>query len=200
MSEIATKKKKDPVCIYVDMDGTLAEFRSVTNVIEFFEKDFFKNLKPQKNIVSAIKKLLKEEKERNIRIYTLSSIIKGHKTARAEKNAWLDKYLPELPKSRRKYVMVGENKADMLKDPKRSILIDDFGPLVDAFFEKGGTAIKVSRNSTDMVYEQSLMKHPYYIEPEMTPHQIRNYVIAVREQCFENAKEKKNDTDTNTQQ
>lgn len=176
---------KTPINIYLDMDGTLAVFKNAEIFEDFFTPGFFYNLKPQRNILSATKKLYENEKEFGIRVYTLSSIIKGHKTARTEKNNWLDKYFPELPKSRRKYTMVGENKADKIKDPSHSILLDDFGPLCDDFIEAGGIAIKVSRNACDTVKEQAKFKHAHHIDPDMTSYQIVKYVMAIKEYYFD---------------
>ena len=170
--------------IYFDMDGTLATFKNAEKYEDFFTPGFFENLTPQRNILNGAKKLFEMEKEQKIRIYILSSIIKGHKTAKTEKNKWLDTYFPELPKSRRIYSIVGENKANYIRDINRAILIDDFGPLVDNFINAGGVAIKVSRDACDMVYEQLQMKHALYISPDDSDAHIKNYTLAVKKYCF----------------
>ncbi|MFQ9404087.1 MAG: hypothetical protein ACLR1Z_09985, partial [Eubacterium sp.] len=44
--------------LFVDMDGTLAEFKPVDTLETLYEKDYFLNLKPNENVLGAIKQLI----------------------------------------------------------------------------------------------------------------------------------------------
>lgn len=167
--------------IYFDMDGTLAVFKEVKDYEEFFAKDFFYNLQPNEHILKAAKRLLEKEKEKNIRVYILSSIIKGSKYAKADKIRWLEKYFPELPKSRRLFSYTTENKIKYVKNPQTSILIDDFGKYCTEFISHGGIAVKVSRNKYDIVFEEAKNIHNHHIDPETPSLQIYKYILNVRD-------------------
>ena len=78
--------------LFVDMDGTLAEFKTVDTLETLYEKDYFINLKPNENVLGAIKQLIADN---DIDVYILSAYLTDSRYALEEKNAWLDKYLPE---------------------------------------------------------------------------------------------------------
>lgn len=40
--------------VYIDMDGTLADFQQVASEEELFEQGYFANLKPQINVIEAV--------------------------------------------------------------------------------------------------------------------------------------------------
>lgn len=83
--------------LFVDMDGTLAEFKPVDTLETLYEKDYFLNLKPNENVLGAIKQLIAQN---DIDVYILSAYLSDSHYALDEKNAWLDKYLPELPQEK----------------------------------------------------------------------------------------------------
>ena len=106
--------------LYVDMDGTLAEFKSVTYEEQLFEKNYFSNLKPFKNVVGAIKKIISEDND--IEVYILSAYLTDSKYALNEKNMWLDRYLPEIDKEHRIFVPCGSDKKECIEN----LCADDF--------------------------------------------------------------------------
>ena len=56
--------------LFVDMDGTLAEFKTVDTLETLYEKDYFINLKPNENVLGAIKQLIADN---DFDVYILSA-------------------------------------------------------------------------------------------------------------------------------
>lgn len=127
--------------LFVDMDGTLAYWRSDSEIYKdfrgneraFHTKDIFEEgyyhpnvLPPYMNTVEAIRKIAKENN--GIDVYILSSVADKSKTALSDKNLWIDKYLPEIPKERRVFLPWGTKKIDYLNLELSScnILLDDY--------------------------------------------------------------------------
>lgn len=150
----------DKIRIFVDMDGTIARFHDENLYLErMFEKGFFSGLKPFDNAVEAIKHII--DNHPNADVYVLSAAITTPYCL-AEKNAWLDKYLPNIDKEHRIFV---ENLSTakslcvpgsyMYKDDngkyhnkifKNDILIDDYNKNLEEWERDGGTAIKAKNN------------------------------------------------------
>ena len=150
----------DKIRIFVDMDGTIARFHDENLYLErMFEKGFFSGLKPFDNAVEAIKHII--DNHPNADVYVLSAAITTPYCL-AEKNAWLDKYLPNIDKEHRIFV---ENLSTakslcvpgsyMYKDDngkyhnkifKNDILIDDYNKNLEEWEKDGGTAIKAKNN------------------------------------------------------
>ena len=84
--------------IFIDMDGTLAEFKPCEKLETLFEEGYFRNLKPQMTVVEAARELIASEE---FDVYVLSAVLTDSKYALKEKNEWLDEFLPELPKDKR---------------------------------------------------------------------------------------------------
>ena len=108
------------------MDGTAAEFHIVDTIETLYEKNYFLNLKPQQNVVDAIRYIQKNNPE--IEVYVLSSVLTDSKYALEEKNAWIDKYLPEIMPSHRIFPPCGENKRDYIQGgvTETDYLLDDY--------------------------------------------------------------------------
>lgn len=115
--------------LFVDMDGTLAEFKIVDTLETLFEQGYFYNLKPQVNVVNAVKKLIKNDPE--IEVFILSAYLSDSKYALDEKNLWLDRYLPEIDTEHRFFVNCGEDKKKYISLQSGDIdqndyLLDDY--------------------------------------------------------------------------
>lgn len=119
-------KEYFPNRLLVDMDGTLAVFRSVDCLETLYEEGYFLNLEPNTNVVDAIKIIIREHPEMDV--FIMSSVLSDSKYALAEKNAWLDKYLPEIDEEHRIFPPCGENKLDYVPDGVRATdcLLDDY--------------------------------------------------------------------------
>lgn len=111
--------------LFVDMDGTLAEFKTVDTLETLYEKDYFINLKPNENVLGAIKQLIADN---DFDVYILSAYLTDSRYALEEKNAWLDKYLPDLPQEKRLFVPCGTDKSVAVPGLIRpdDYLLDDY--------------------------------------------------------------------------
>jgi len=149
----------DKIRIFVDMDGTLARFHDEQMYLErMFEKGFFSELKPFENAIDAIKCIIDNP---NVDVYVLSAAITTPYCI-PEKNAWLDKYLPQIDKKHRifveststpksfcvpwSYMYKGDNGKYHNKISENDILIDDYNKNLEEWDRDGGTAIKAKNN------------------------------------------------------
>lgn len=125
---------------FIDMDGTLAEWRDIKSNSELYQKGYYESLKPNNCLLEEVKKLIKEGKD----IYILSSFLSDSDYALKEKNIWLNKYLPELPVQKRIFVPYGDVKYKYLPSKITSFdyLIDDHTKNLLDWKEAGGTGIK----------------------------------------------------------
>ena len=110
--------------LFVDMDGTLAAFRKITALEELYERGYFSGLRPQENVVTAIRRLARDP---SVQVYVLSAVLFDSHYALDEKNAWLNRYLPELGQEQRIFVPCGESKALYISSYlcPEDILLDD---------------------------------------------------------------------------
>lgn len=125
---------------FIDMDGTLAEWRDIKSNSELYQKGYYESLKPNNYLLEEVKNLIKEGKD----IYILSSFLSDSDYALKEKNIWLNKYLPELPVQKRIFVHYGDVKYKYLPSKITSFdyLIDDHTKNLLDWKEAGGTGIK----------------------------------------------------------
>ena len=126
--------------IFIDMDGTLAEWRDIKSNSELYEKGYYESLKPNNFLLKEVKNLIKEGKD----IYILSSFLSDSNYALKEKNLWLNKYLPELPIQKRIFVPYGDVKYKYLpsKITAFDYLVDDHTKNLLDWKDAGGTGIK----------------------------------------------------------
>lgn len=157
---------------FFDMDGVLAKYNfDLPSFDTLYEEGYFLNRPPQLNIIEAAKLLIDQKQE----VFILSAVLKDSEYALFEKHEWLDQYLP-LPCKNRIFTLCGEDKISYVPafDPKRDILIDDFGENCRTWEAQGGEYVKVSRDVSDGIYEAN--KHRFVIYPNMRPEDIV-YVI-----------------------
>lgn len=110
----------------VDMDGVLATFQPVDTLETLYEKGYFLNLEPIQNVLDAIKLII--QKHPDIDVYIMSSVLSDSKYAYEEKNAWLNRYLPEIDIAHRIFPPCGDNKLDYVPEGIREsdCLLDDY--------------------------------------------------------------------------
>ncbi|MBQ3123596.1 MAG: hypothetical protein IJC14_05505, partial [Firmicutes bacterium] len=121
----APERTKQKHRLYVDMDGTLAEFKVVTYEEQLFEERYFADLKPQENVVKAIKDIIENNPE--IEVFVLSAYLTDSNYALKEKNEWLDRYIPEIQRDHRVFVPCGTDKKAVIADLSKSdYLLDDY--------------------------------------------------------------------------
>ena len=112
--------------LFIDMDGTLAVFTPVDTLETLYQPGYFYNLKPIQSVVDAIKIFVKENPD--VEVHVLSSVLSDSQYALEEKNQWLDKYLPEIPKERRLFPACGIEKKSIIPDgiTSNDFLLDDY--------------------------------------------------------------------------
>ena len=121
------------------MDGTLAEWRSfkyeltsledVQNASKLIyqklnEENYFYNLKPQENVVNAVRNIVQNHKD-SIDVYILSASVSDVTTN--DKNRWLDRYLPDIDSEHRIFTKDGEDKRNFITGGvmENDYLLDD---------------------------------------------------------------------------
>ena len=135
--------------LFVDMDGTLARFHDEVEYLErMTESGFFLFLRPFKDVVEGINRFCKEHPE--CEVYILSSVI-GEDCV-AEKNAWVDRFLPDIPRKNRLFPLVGTSKAEFVARTTGELvcstdfLLDDYTKNLLEWARDGGTGIKLVNN------------------------------------------------------
>lgn len=112
--------------LFVDMDGTLAVFRTVDTMEKLYEKEYFSRLEPNKNVVLAVNHLILTHPE--IEINVLSAYLADSPYALREKNEWLNKHLPLIPDTNRLFVPCGTEKRHAVPQgiKENDYLLDDY--------------------------------------------------------------------------
>ena len=129
--------------LFVDLDGTLAVFTPVEQIETLYQKGYFQNLKPYGNALEGLKLYMKNHPKTEV--YILSSVLSDSKYALQEKQAWLDRYLPQIDRDHRLFPPCGKNKADHVPGgiKKTDILIDDHTENLFAWQAAGGIGVKM---------------------------------------------------------
>lgn len=112
--------------LFVDLDGTAAVFREVDTFEKLYEKNYFLDLPPQQNVVDAVRSLMRSHPE--IEVNILSAVLSDSRYALAEKNAWIDKYLPEITPEHRIFPPCGTDKKEYVPGgvSETDFLLDDY--------------------------------------------------------------------------
>lgn len=112
--------------LFVDMDGTLAEFKPVATMETLYEKEYFENLAPMKVTVDAINSII--ENHPDIEVFILSAYLSDSEYALREKQRWLDQYLPSIDLNHRIFCPCGSQKRAYVPDGIKptDVLLDDY--------------------------------------------------------------------------
>lgn len=127
--------------LFVDLDGTLAQFKYVPEE-ELYKKGYFLNLEPLNEVVHAVNRLA----EKGHDIWILSAYLIESEYALVEKSKWAEKYLPDI---RRIFIPCGNSKAQSVENAfgrklsADDILLDDHTANLFDFERHGGTAVKL---------------------------------------------------------
>ena len=128
--------------IFVDMDGTLAQWHNV-EFEQLFEEGYYLNLEPNQEVLADVNQLIRQGKD----VYILSAYLTESEYALQEKQEWVKKYLPDFPKEKQIFVPYGEDKANYLKKNYSPItsedyLLDDYTKNLLEWESFGGSGIK----------------------------------------------------------
>lgn len=129
--------------LYVDLDGTLAEWKPAAKPEELLEEGYFLNLQPHENVVAAVQTLI----AMGVKVYILSAYLADSLYAVEEKHAWVAKYLPELPTQNvwltpctiEKPMCVLSHGESM----EQAVLLDDYTKNLNAWVAYGGHGVKL---------------------------------------------------------
>lgn len=127
--------------LFIDMDGTLAEWRPAATEAELDVPGYFYTLKPHRMVLKAVQALVRS----GVDVYILSAV--RTEGARQDKIRWLKEYFPELPEDHYIFNQNGTSKAGHLADmgitlTREDVLLDDYTKNLDDWTSVGGTAVK----------------------------------------------------------
>ncbi|MEE0929946.1 MAG: hypothetical protein UIM53_03015 [Acutalibacteraceae bacterium] len=125
---------------FIDMDGTLAVYPSVTE--RWWEvPNIFRYLAPQKKVIDAVKQLIKAGCE----VYILSAYNAQYPESKACKDYWVDTYLPEIDSAHRIYSIVGTDKFSYVPGGIKpdDVLLDDYNGNLTKWKSAGGIGVKL---------------------------------------------------------
>lgn len=151
--------------LLIDMDGTLAKFKTVNTMESLYEEGYFLDLEPMQNVIDAVKLIIQQQPE--LPVYIISSVLSDSKYAMMEKNKWLDKYLPEISIENRFFPPCGENKLEYAPGGIRinDYLLDDYTQNLNQW-EPPAKGIKLLNgiNHTNESWQGNMLR--YDKEPE----------------------------------
>lgn len=144
MSTMTTKSR-----LFIDLDGTVARFydASPNYLEEMYEKGYFRNLQPYENMTEGIKLFMEQHKD--VEVFALSAKVNGEPPyCEAEKQEWLDEYLPEIDREHRLFTEIGHNKAEYIPNgiSNTDVLYDDYNRNLIDWENSGGVALKCHNN------------------------------------------------------
>jgi 5'(3')-deoxyribonucleotidase/DNA-binding transcriptional MerR regulator len=173
MDDLVDRKTKGR--LFVDMDGTLAEFKQISSMEMLYEKGYFRNLKPIQTVVDAIKHFMKEHPDVEVKI--LSAVLDS-KHAETEKNQWLDQHLPEIKKADRIFTRYGEDKTSFIQGGVSSndYLLDDYTKNLSTWKEFSGIGIKLLNgiNNTNNSWDESRVR--FNKDPKEIAHNLASII------------------------
>lgn len=159
--------------VFFDMDGVLAKFLFASTVEDLYRKGYFLNLPPQHRILNAAKIISGIPW---VDSYVISSVFADSDYAIPEKNQWLDRFLPEIPKEKRFFPETGTPKTQALpfRLKTEDILVDDYGVNVRDW-NGIGCCVKVSKDAEDA--EKEARNYPKVIFPDQSVNDIVRTIL-----------------------
>lgn len=130
--------------LFIDMDGTLCEWKQASTNEDLYVPGYFRDLKPHRYVLNAIKILMRC----GIDVHILTSCLADHPSAEEEKRQWLQEHLPQLDQSKVYVCEAGASKAEFFERnvgpmSTECILLDDYTLNLDDWTQHGGTGIKL---------------------------------------------------------
>lgn len=130
--------------LFVDMDGTVATWKEAPRVEVLYEKGYFRNLPPYKEVIAAVKQM----QNIGIKVFVLSAYLPDSEHAWREKHEWLDKHMPFIGKDHRLLCPQGIPKPEYVTRTCMPIddscfLLDDYSKNLHEWKAAGGTGVKL---------------------------------------------------------
>jgi hypothetical protein len=185
--------------LFIDLDGTVARFydASPNYLEEMYEKGYFRNLQPYEKMTEGIKLFMKQHKD--VEVFTLSAKVNGEPPyCEAEKQEWLDEYLPEIDREHRLFTEIGHNKAEYIPNgiSNTDVLYDDYNKNLIDWENSGGVALKCHNNinmkglgaygGDKVMWEGQVLKND--IEPQDIANSLYETVSAAQSMSSVNGK------------
>ncbi len=129
--------------LYVDMDGTMTEYRTAATLEDYMTDGFYASLAPTE--LAAFFDHMAYSRP-DAEVFVLSVYILP--AALREKNDWLDRWCPHIDRAHRIIIPSGTDKAAAIEERtgrdlgRDDVLIDDHTPNLIAWRKSGGRAIK----------------------------------------------------------
>lgn len=194
MSTMTTKSR-----LFIDLDGTVARFYDASpNYLEqMYEKGYFRNLQPYEEMTEGIKLFMEQHKD--VEVFALSAKVNGEPPyCEAEKQEWLDEYLPEIDREHRLFTEIGRNKAEYIPNgiSNTDVLYDDYNKNLIDWENSGGVALKCHNNinmkglgaygGDKVMWEGQVLKND--IEPQDIANSLYETVSAAQSMSSVNGK------------
>lgn len=185
--------------LFIDLDGTVARFydASPNYLEEMYEKGYFRNLQPYEKMTEGIKLFMEQHKD--VEVFTLSAKVNGEPPyCEAEKQEWLDEYLPEIDREHRLFTEIGHNKAEYIPNgiSNTDVLYDDYNKNLIDWENSGGVALKCHNNinmkglgaygGDKVMWEGQVLKND--IEPQDIANSLYETVSAAQSMSSVNGK------------
>lgn len=194
MSTMTTKSR-----LFIDLDGTVARFYDASpNYLEqMYEKGYFRNLQPYEEMTEGIKLFMEQHKD--VEVFALSAKVNGEPPyCEAEKQEWLDEYLPEIDREHRLFTEIGHNKAEYIPNgiSNTDVLYDDYNKNLIDWENSGGVTLKCHNNinmkglgaygGDKVMWEGQVLKND--IEPQEIANSLYETVSAAQSMSNVNGK------------
>lgn len=157
--------------IFFDMDGTLNVFESAKHLDEVSKPGYMKERTPIENMVEAAR-LLSEQYD----VWTASAVL-PYDYSVPDKDYWLDKEMPFIPKDHRVYIPYGTDKGKALKPYIREgdIFIDDYSAnlkAVSSYYKGRVSCIKCCNGINDTNHSWMGHRISIFSAPEVIADEI----------------------------
>lgn len=138
------RSKNMKIKLFIDLDGTLAEWRAAANYEDLFTENYFSSLGTHEAVKEAVEILWKH----GVEIYVLSAYLTESKFALREKNQWVTQHVPFIDAGHRLFVPQEISKPEYVAALVGNlthgyVLLDDYSRNLHEWKAAGGTGIKL---------------------------------------------------------
>lgn len=111
--------------VFIDLDGTAAEWKASAQYEDLYEEGYFKDLRPNAAVVEAARMLARNP---DFEVFVLSAYLYDSRYAKSDKNAWVEREMPEIKRENRLFVPSSSEKFMFVPGGIRptDVLLDDY--------------------------------------------------------------------------